>query len=123
MAELFPKHKLVADHYLANGFNAMQAYYEVYGRDKVEPRYVYHILKRPEVKEYIEERRQEIYDSLNIDARRVMSEIAEIAFQNAGGNVSTTEKLRALELLSKNLNLQMNKTENSGVIEIQLVED
>jgi len=32
-------------------------------------------------------------------------------------------KLKALELLSKNLSLQTQKTENKDIIEVQLLED
>ena len=64
----------------------------------------------------------EIYDSLNIDAIRVMQEIAEIAFAQADDK-TLNAKLKALELLSKNLSLQTQKTENKDIIEVQLMED
>jgi len=63
-----------------------------------------------------------MYESLNIDSMRVMTEIAKIAFQEENSN-TVYAKLKALELLSKNLSLQTQKTENKDVIEVQLMED
>lgn len=117
------KQKLFAETYLANGFNAAAAYTTVFGGgQKSKPSYPYTLLKKPEIAEYLEQRRKEIYDSLNIDAMRVMQEIADIAFQPLD-NTNVGTKLKALELLSKNLSLQTQKTENKDIIEVQLMED
>lgn len=61
-----------------------------------------------------------MFDAYNIDAMRVMEAIAKIAFGDVaeGEEISYTSKLKALELLSKNLNLQTVKTENKDVIEV-----
>lgn len=118
------KQKLFAETYLANGFNARDAYYTAFGAEKAnkQPSYPYTLLKNSEVREYIEKRRQEIYDSLNIDAIRVMQEIADIAFAPTDDK-NINSKLKALELLSKNLSLQTQKVESKDVIEVSLVED
>jgi hypothetical protein len=51
-----------------------------------------------------------------------MQEIADIAFEPRNEkNISA--KLKALELLSKNLSLQTAKVESKDVIEVLLVED
>lgn len=115
------RQKLFAERYLANGFNAKEAYEVAFGAvNNKKPSYPYRLLKNPEIKDYIQERREEIYDSLNIDAIKVMTEIAGIAFEDTD-NVQV--KLRALELLSKNLGLQSQKIETKEVIEVSLVED
>mgnify|MGYP003459965222 FL=1 len=117
------KQKLFAENYLANGFNARGAYYSAFGENpNKQPSYPYTLLKNKEVAAYIEKRRKEIYESLNIDAIRVMSEIADIAFEPRNEK-NVAAKLKALELLSKNLSLQTVKTENKDVIEVTLVED
>lgn len=117
------KQKLFAETYLANGFNALDAYNQAFGGgQKNKPSYPYTLLKKPEIAEYLEQRRKEIYDSLNIDAMRVMQEIADIAFQPIDDK-NVNAKLKALELLSKNLSLQTQKTENKDIIEVQLMED
>lgn len=123
---LTAKQKLFAETYISNGFNALEAYYEVFGHEEnKKPSYPYILLRKPEVQEYIETRRQEVYDSLRIDAIRVMQEIAEIAFKkiNDDDKALLVSKLKALELLSKNLSLQTQKTENKDIIEVQLMED
>lgn len=117
------KQKLFAENYLANGFNAREAYYSAFGENSnKQPSYPYTLLKNKEIAAYVEKRRKEIYESLNIDATRVMSEIAEIAFEPRNEK-NITAKLKALELLSKNLSLQTVKTESKDVIEVTLVED
>lgn len=117
------KQKLFAENYLANGFNARDAYYSAFGDSgNKSPSYPYTLLKNKEISAYIEKRRGEIYDSLNIDATRVMQEIADIAFEpKTDKNVAS--KLKALELLSKNLALQTQKVESKDIIEVSLVED
>lgn len=121
---LSPKQKLFCEEYIANGMNASQAYAKIYKKSP-ESSYSSRLMNNPEVKEYLEKRRQEIYDAYNIDAMRVMEEIAHIAFGEVDENdtINYSLKLKALELLSKNLNLQTVKTENKDVIEVQLVED
>lgn len=117
------KQKMFCDAYIANGFNAKQAYYTAYGKtNNKEPSYPYMLLKKEEVANYIKQRREEIYESMNIDAMRVMQAISEIAFENSD-EVNISNKLKALELLSKNLSLQTQKTENKDVIEVQIMED
>lgn len=117
------KQKLFAENYLANGFNARDAYHSAFGDNgNKQPSYPYTLLKNKEISTYIEKRRGEIYDSLNIDATRVMQEIADIAFEpKTEKNVAS--KLKALELLSKNLALQTQKVESKDIIEVSLVED
>lgn len=67
------KQKLFAEYYLANGFNARDAYYSAFGENgNKQPSYPYTLLKNKEISGYIQKRREEIYDSLNIDATRVM---------------------------------------------------
>lgn len=119
-----PKQRLFCEEYLANGMNAAAAYRKIYNKEQ-DHGYAWQLMKKPEVKEYIEARRKEMYDTYNIDAMRVMEEIAHIAFDDVSPEekMCYTYKLKALELLSKNLNLQQVKTENNNIIEVQLVED
>ena len=117
------KQKLFAENYLANGFNAREAYYSAFGENgNKQPSYPYTLLKNKEISDYIQKRREEIYNSLNIDATRVMQEIADIAFEPRNEK-NVASKLKALELLSKNLSLQTQKIESKDIIEVSLVED
>lgn len=117
------KQKLFAENYLANGFNAREAYYSAFGETgNKQPSYPYTLLKHKDIADYIQKRREEIYESLNIDATRVMQEIADIAFEPRNEK-NVASKLKALELLSKNLSLQTQKIESKDIIEVSLVED
>lgn len=117
------KQKLFAENYLANGFNAREAYYSAFGENgNKQPSYPYTLLKNKDIADYIQKRREEIYESLNIDATRVMQEIADIAFEPRNEK-NVASKLKALELLSKNLSLQTQKIESKDIIEVSLVED
>ena len=80
------------------------------------------LLKKPEIKKYIDKRRKEIYESLNIDANRIAQEIASIAFAQKGDGIyNTTNKLKALELLQKQFGLQNQKIETKQeIIEVSL---
>lgn len=115
------------EQYLSNGYNARKAYYAAFPhskRDNKQPSYPYTLLKNPEVKEYIDKRKIEIYESMNIDAIRIAQEISEIAFAEKGDTVyNTNAKLRALELLQKQFGLQNQKIESKQeIIEITLEE-
>lgn len=109
---LTQKQKLFAEQYLANGFNARKAYYEAFGANKAnkQPSYPYTLLKKPEIAEYIAQRRDEIYESINIDSKRITQELSEIAFAEKGDPIyNTSAKLKALELLAKSIGLEANK--------------
>lgn len=119
------KQKRFCEEYIANGFNAQRAYMTAYDKDRItDASYPYTLLKKDHIKEYIDKRRKEIYDTLNIDAMRVIQELAEMAFAAKDDKVYVpTIKLRALEQLSKNLGLQTQKVETVDTIEIALVDD
>lgn len=123
------RQKLFCETYIANGYNAQGAYYIAFpdknGGKKAnkKPSYPYILLKNPEIKQYIQQRREEIYNSLNLDGQRIAQELAEIAFAPKGDEIYGTQyKLKALELLSKNLGLQTQKVETAGTIEVSLEE-
>lgn len=115
--------KAFVERYVGNGYNAVEAYNFAFKNTNPNPSYPYRLLKKPEVLEAITERKREIYDSLGIDAMRVNGEIATIAFASVDDKNTTANKLKALELLSKNLALQTQKVEGKEVVEVCLIED
>lgn len=119
------KQKMMVDRYIANGYNLRKAYEEVYGnKDNKAISYPYQMIKLPEVQAYLQKRRNEIYESLQIDAIRVASELAEIAFAPKGDEHYTAQmKIQALNTLSKNLGLQTQKVESKDVIEVNVIGD
>lgn len=119
------KQQMFCEEYLSNGYNALQAYYKAFGKSPgtYKPSYPYALLKNPEIKAYIQQRRDERFESLNIDAQRVMTELADIAFAEKGDEIYTTQyKLKGLEQLAKIMGLQITKIETTDVIDVQLVD-
>jgi len=117
--------KQFCENYLANGYNAVQAYFDAFpdaDKNNPKPSYPYTLLKKPEIKEYIDNRRKEIYESLNIDAERIAQELADMAFAAKGDEkYSASVKLKALELLQKQFGLQNQKIETKQeIIEVSL---
>lgn len=113
------------ENYLANGFNATKAYFDAFpaaDKNNPKPSYPFQLLKKPEIKEYIDSRKKEIYESLNIDAERIAQELADMAFAEKGDEIySANVKLKALELLQKQFGLQNQKIESKQeIIEISL---
>jgi len=117
--------KQFCENYLANGYNAVQAYFDAFpdaDKNNPKPSYPYVLMKKPEIKTYIDGRRKEIYESLNIDAERIAQELADMAFAAKGDEkYSASVKLKALELLQKQFGLQNQKFETKQeIIEVSL---
>ena len=111
--KLTDKERAFIDAYLTNGFRKEQAYLSVWNCAKSTAHVqCYLTFKRPEVQEYLEKRKAEIYHNISVDAEMVMSKLAEIAFSEKGDSDYTTkDKLKALDLLQKQLGLQKQKLE------------
>lgn len=125
MVNLSEQHRLFCECYLANGYDALSAYYEAFPKaDKTNkrPSYPYTLLKRDDIKTYLAERREEIYESYNIDAMRIAEELSTMAFAKKGDDIyNTNAKLKALELLQKQFGLQNQKLETKQeIIEVSL---
>lgn len=107
--EQFEK-EMFADAYIESGYVATVAFRKVFPR--VANTLRNDIIKyracalRDECAELINQKRKEIYDSLCIDAMRVTSELADIAFAQKEDDTYTTQyKIKALELLGKSVGI------------------
>lgn len=104
------KHIDFCEEYLANGYNAKAAYRAIY--KSKEARYAYVLLKRPEVKEYLDTRIKELYEEKQVRAETIATELAHVAFtKDLNETITCSNKLKALELLQKQLGLQTQKME------------
>lgn len=121
--KLTDKERMLVDTYLTNGFSKANAYLTVYGcAESTAKAQSYYTFNRPEVKQYLEKRRKEIYDNACIDADVVMSKLVEIAFSPKEDKYYTTkDKLKALDLLQKQLGLQKQKLEADVNTDINIV--
>lgn len=115
------KQKLFCENYVACKCNATEAYVQTYDskRGQGAEQNSSRLLKNPEVREYIAELIKEQYKNKYITAERVGSEIAEIAFSE-DDSLRKADKLKALELLQKQLGLQTQKVEVSSDIVINI---
>lgn len=67
----------------------------------------YNILKKPEAHAYLDKLEHQKYEELRINAEHIATELAKIAFMD--DEVSKKDKMKAIELLQKQLGLQSQK--------------
>ena len=68
---------------------------------------VFHIMKKPEAHEYLDQLEGEKFKELRINAEHIATELAKIAFMD--DTASQKDKMKAIELLQKQLGLQQQK--------------
>jgi phage terminase small subunit len=86
------------------------------------------MFKRPEVHEYYTQRRQELFDELEIDAITIAKQLSKIALAPEDDeNTSNTHRIAAMNLLQKQLGLQTqrveSKVEGTITINVDVVDD
>ena len=106
--------------YISNGFNGIQAYLSAYPNSTVKTAKTntsQHTGK-DEIREEIERQVKMILEAKHITAERVLLEIADIAFALKGDEVYDVKaKLKALELLQKQMGLQTTNSNINATIE------
>lgn len=113
---LTDKQKAYCVDYVSNGYNAIEAYRSISPECTagLANNGSYRYMKNPEVKAYISELISDIYEAKMISAETIASELAIVAFQRRESlkeDYSEGTKLKALELLQKQLGLQTQKIE------------
>ena len=106
--------------YISNGFNGIQAYLPAYPNSTVKTARTnaYKLLGKDEIREEIERQVKMILEAKHITAERVLLEIADIAFALKGDEVYDVKaKLKALELLQKQMGLQTTNSNINATIE------
>lgn len=97
--------------YIQNNYNATRAYKQVYDcADSTAEANSGKLMRNPEIRAKINEITKQIYDDQMISSERVATELARLAFSK-DGQVSESGKLKALDLLQKQLGLQSQKVE------------
>lgn len=118
------KQELFCLAYIQNNYNATRAYKQVYDcADSTAEANSGKLMRNPEIRAKINEITKQIYDDQMISSERVATELAGLAFSK-DGQVSEAGKLKALDLLQKQLGLQSQKLDatvksNDIVISIQ----
>lgn len=106
--------------YISNGFNGIQAYLSAYPNSTVKTARTnaYKLLGKDEIREEIERQVKMILEAKHITAERVLLEIADIAFALKGDEVYDVKaKLKALELLQKQMGLQTTNSKIEATFE------
>lgn len=111
--KLTPKEKAFCEEYVANGYNATQAYMKAYNSPHDDANSNYRrVIKRPLVVEYITQLQKEAYQAVCISAERVALKLADIAFAEKDDEVYNVQaQLKALDLIQKQLGLQKQQIE------------
>lgn len=118
------KNKLFCEEYMRNGYNVVEAYKTVYPGCK-ESSYAgnpYRTFNLPEVQAYIQKLEDDVFRNHRISADKIAHELSLIAF---GKDLPNKDKLKALDLLQKQWNLQSSKVDvgASGNITINITGD
>ena len=122
---LTKKEKAFCEAYVLEGLSASGAYKKAYEcADSTASNAGWKVLYREGVKEYIEKLQKEAFERACISAEKVALKLGEIAFSEKDDEVyKTQEKLKALDLLQKQLGVQHQKNdinfENEIVINIE----
>lgn len=113
---LNPNSMAFCQEYVANGYRGDLAYKTAYPKcnDHSAKVGANRLLKTQEIKDYIKELQKERFEALNISAERIACELADLAFSEFDDNNTATSKLKALDLLQKQLGLQNSKVELNG---------
>lgn len=122
---LTKKQKTFCEEYIANGYNATQAYLKAYDCQYDSARVEgSKALKKPMVKEYIAALQKEAFEGACITAERIALKLGDIAFANKTDEHYTPQaQLKALDLLQKQLSLQHQHIEANVVTDINIVID
>lgn len=121
---LHQKHRAFADAYLSNGGNAYRAALTAGYKDSFARAKSYKLLDREDVQAYITQRRQQMAKRA-VSPERVLLELAAIGFANATDvvQIKMADKLKALELMGRNLGM-WEKDNREGIQEgVTIVDD
>ena len=121
------KQRKFCELYVSNGYKQGEAYLEAYGLTDMDSARAgaCRILKNQKIRQYITQLQKEAFEAQCINAERVATKLAEIAFADKSDQYYTApNQLKALDLLQKQLGLQNQKIEMSSQdININIVQE
>ena len=121
------KQRKFCELYVSNGYKQGEAYLEAYGLTDMDSARVSacRMLKNQKIREYITQLQKEAFEAQCINAERVATKLAEIAFAQKDDQYYTApNQLKALDLLQKQLGLQNQKIEMSSQdININIIQE
>ena len=107
--KLTAKQRLFCENYVSNGYKLQKAYMDAYdcSPENANAR-SWELMKKDSINQYIREIQHERFEALHITADKIAQQLAEIADDPES---TKTEKMRALELIQKQMGLQTQKAE------------
>lgn len=123
--KLTAKQELFVQEYLANGMKLIKAYCAAYpnASEKTANKESWKLMKKEPIKARIRELQHDRYEQLGINADSIAIALKQIADDPEATN---TEKMKAYELLQKQLGLQTQKVEaevKTTVIDINIEDE
>jgi len=112
-AGLTRKEKAFCELYALENYSAVRAYEKAYGCEySTAAAQSCRTMRRPQVKEYIEQLQREAWEAACITAEKVGMKLAEMAFAAKDDeNYTPSIQLKAMDLLQKQMGLQHQKIE------------
>lgn len=103
--------KRFCEEYVANGYHCALAYQKAYPNANYETcrSNASRKMKKQEIKDYIAQLQQEAFEENCINGNRIALELAYLAFERDAEKVAHSNKLKAIDLLQKQLGLQQKK--------------
>lgn len=104
---LTPKQKRFCEEFIKD-YNATKAYMRAYeaNYDTANAK-AYKLVKNECVKAYLDKLEREVFEEMRINADHIATELAKLAFNDS--EISKKDKMKAIELLQKQLGLQQQK--------------
>ena len=102
-------------------YNARKAYLDAFGCSLATANCeAYNLMKKPDIKNYIHELEQAAFEANGINAEHIANELATMAFAKITdeSKLSYSEKMKALELLGKQLQLYGQKIDLNAKTDI-----
>lgn len=108
--KLTAKQKLFCEEYVANGYKLNDAYLAAYpnASPKTANAEQWKLMKKEPIKAYIRELQHDRFEALGINADSIATQLKQIAMAE---DASYSEKMKALELIQKQMGLQTQKVE------------
>lgn len=107
--KLTAKQKLFCENYVSNGYKLQKAYMDAFGASpEVANANQWKLMKKDAIKNYIREVQHERFEALHITADSIASQLRDIAMSE---DASYMERMRALELIQKQMGLQTQRVD------------
>ena len=107
--KLNAKQKLFCENYVSNGYKLVQAYMDAFGVSyEVANANQWRLMKQDAIKRYIRDLQRDRFEALGVNADRIAAELTKIA---TDPDATNSERMRAWELIQKQMCLQTQRVE------------